>query len=157
MEVSKIDGTLVRDFYMGKPRSVNYLPYPINYGMIPRTAFSLDLGGDGDPLDVILLGDPIAKATVSKARVIGMMRMIDLGERDDKIIALPMNKKFSKINNLSDLENENPKILSEIKDWFENYKGKHTVKFLSFGSQNEANNLINLTAKHFDRYGIRPR
>jgi len=156
-EVSKIDGTLVRDFYMGKPRSVDYLPYPINYGMIPRTAFSLDLGGDGDPLDVIILGDPIEKATVSKAKVIGIMRMIDLGERDDKIIALPMNKKFSKINNLKDLENENPEVLNEIKDWFENYKGKHIVKFLGFGSQNEANNLINLTAKHFDRYGIRPR
>ena len=52
------------------------LKFLFNYGFIPNT-----LGGDGDTLDVILLGDkPIASGSMVKARAIGIMRMLDRGE-----------------------------------------------------------------------------
>ena len=43
------------------PRIVNYLGYPGNYGMIPRAFLPKNLGGDGDPLDVLLLGPSIKR------------------------------------------------------------------------------------------------
>src|SRR5688572_14394500 len=58
--------------------------YPANYGMIPRS-----LCDDGDPLDVLVLAQlPIFPMTIVKCRAIGVMRMLDQDEADDKIIAV---------------------------------------------------------------------
>lgn len=60
------------------------MAYPVNYGFIPQT-----LGEDGDPLDILVLSQvDILPRTLVTARVIGIMRMIDQGEADDKIIAV---------------------------------------------------------------------
>ena len=48
---------------MAKPREVKYLGYPGNYGMIPRTLLPKELGGDGDPLDVIVLGPAVERGS----------------------------------------------------------------------------------------------
>jgi inorganic pyrophosphatase len=53
----------------GKQRLVNYLPYPFNYGMVPRTLLPKHLGGDGNPLGVIVLGKPIERGTVDRVQV----------------------------------------------------------------------------------------
>ena len=58
-EVDKSDGLLHWQIKNGNPRIVEYLGYPGNYGMIPRTLLAKDSGGDGDPLDVIVLGPPV--------------------------------------------------------------------------------------------------
>ena len=59
--------------------------YPANYGFIPRT-----YADDGDPLDVLVLCtealDPLVEVDCYP---IGVIRMIDEDEIDDKIIALP--------------------------------------------------------------------
>ncbi|GAU36010.1 hypothetical protein TSUD_211480 [Trifolium subterraneum] len=58
--------------------------YPHNYGFIPRT-----LCEDGDPLDVlVLMQEPVIPGCFLRARAIGLMPMIDQGEKDDKIIAV---------------------------------------------------------------------
>jgi inorganic pyrophosphatase len=57
--------------------------YPHNYGFIPKT-----LCEDGDPLDVlVLMQEPVVPMCFLRARPIGVMQMLDQGERDDKIIA----------------------------------------------------------------------
>ena len=58
-EVDKEDGNLKWNFKKGKPRVLKYIGYPGNYGMVPRTLLPKELGGDGDPLDIILLGPPL--------------------------------------------------------------------------------------------------
>ncbi|MGH7149636.1 MAG: inorganic diphosphatase, partial [Planctomycetota bacterium] len=55
-EVKNEDGLLHWDLKDGKPRVVKYLGYPVNYGMVPRTVLSKERGGDGDPLDILVLG-----------------------------------------------------------------------------------------------------
>src|SRR5208282_4434022 len=58
--------------------------YPANYGFIPRTYCA-----DHDPLDILVLGqDPIVPLAVVRAKPIGLMKMLDQGEADDKIIAV---------------------------------------------------------------------
>ena len=90
-EVSKIDGSLEHDFFMGKPRIIEYGPYPFNYGMIPQTVLPLSVGGDGDPLDVIVIGDKILRGSIIEAKVLGMIDILDVGELDTKIIGVPKN------------------------------------------------------------------
>ncbi len=157
-EVSKsATGALNREFYMGKPRSINYKPYPVNYGIIPNTVLPLRVGGDGDPLDALVLGPSLTQGDVVKVKILGVIRMKDFGENDDKIVAVPLNDSFSKYENLLHFKNENPKILEEITNWFENYKGKNVVTFEKLGTVSEAQKLINYTNREYKKSGLRPR
>ncbi|MCS7317378.1 MAG: inorganic diphosphatase [Candidatus Dojkabacteria bacterium] len=93
------------------------LAYPFTYGAIPRT---LDL--DGDPLDIIIANvtEPIAEGTLVEARVIGIMKFVDGGEVDDKIIAvLSDDKRVDHILTYTDLGEYWQK---ETKYYWEHYK-----------------------------------
>ena len=61
--------------------------YPANYGFIPRT-----YGDDGDPLDVLLLcSEALEPMSLVRAYPIGMINMLDNGQNDEKIVAIPYN------------------------------------------------------------------
>ena len=97
-EVTKPDGRLKWEFKNGRPRFVKYLPYPGNYGMVPRTLLPKELGGDGDPLDVIALGPTRRRGSVVKAKLIGVLKLLDGGEQDDKLLAVLINSPFSTVS-----------------------------------------------------------
>ena len=156
-EVSKLDGSLEHEFFMGAPRIINYLPYPINYGMIPRTVLPLQLGGDGDPVDAIVLGDALPRGEVVEAKVLGLIKMKDMGEVDDKVITVNKNSDYFKFNSIEEFRENNPKIMENIIAWFQNYKGNNLVKIEGVVSEVEAIELIKFASKSFDRYGVRPR
>lgn len=83
-----------------------------------------DLGGDGDPLDVIVLGDAIARGEIIGVRLIGMLRMTDDGQQDNKLIAVPVDgSPFSPIHSMSELDQQFVGASSIIETWFRNYKG----------------------------------
>ncbi len=90
--------------------------YPFDYGFVPQTLFD-----DGDPLDVVVLTTyPLAPGLLLKARPVAIMKMVDTGEQDDKIIAVPVeDPRFDEVKNLGDL---NTHTLKEIKHFFETYK-----------------------------------
>lgn len=156
-EVSKLDGSLEHEFFMGAPRIINYLPYPMNYGMIPRTVMPLQLGGDGDPVDAIVLGDALPRGEVVEAKVLGLIKMNDMGEVDDKVITVNKYSDYFKFNSIEELQENNPKIMKNILEWFQNYKGNNLVKIEGVVSNVEAIGLIKLASKSFDRYGVKPR
>lgn len=90
--------------------------YPANYGFIPRT-----YAGDGDPLDVVLLcQEAVAPLTLVESYPIGVLKMIDNGEEDEKIIAIPVNDPYlNGYKNITDLPTQS---LDEIMHFFEVYK-----------------------------------
>lgn len=90
--------------------------YPANYGFIPQT-----LGDDGDPLDVlVLMQEPVVPLSVVRARPIGMMTMLDQGQRDEKILCIhlddPEYRAYSHIDELP------PHRLEELRRFFQDYK-----------------------------------
>jgi inorganic pyrophosphatase len=90
--------------------------YPLNYGFIPQT-----LGEDHDPLDIVVLTQvSVVPRCLIPSKVIGVMRMIDRGEADDKIIAVAeQDASVSHIRDVSEL----PEFFRiELKHFFENYK-----------------------------------
>ena len=91
-------------------------PYPCDYGFAPQT-----LWDDGDALDVLVLTTfPLLTGILVKVRPIAVMEMIDSGESDYKILAVPASdKRFDHVTDLKDL---NPHQLKEIKHFFETYK-----------------------------------
>ena len=90
--------------------------YPANYGFIPRT-----YAEDNDPLDVLVLcQENIVPMTLVDCMPIGMLRMIDEDENDEKIIAVPLNDPaYSCYNDISELPTH---IFEEISHFFEVYK-----------------------------------
>lgn len=90
--------------------------YPANYGFIPQTFCD-----DNDPLDILVFSSiEIPKMCLIDAKVIGVMRMVDSGEADDKIIAVAANDiSVSYRNDISELP---PHTTLEMQTFFEDYK-----------------------------------
>lgn len=82
-------GTFPIDMREGSPRRIGFLPYPANYGFIPGTRMRKEQGGDGDALDIFVLCTSQPSGTVMEVQPIGIVELLDAGERDDKVIALP--------------------------------------------------------------------
>lgn len=90
--------------------------YPANYGFIPRT-----YGDDNDPLDVLLLcSEDLEPLTLVRAYPIGVIKMIDNGRGDEKIIAIPFNDPT--YNNYEDIKQLPKHIFDEMRHFFEVYK-----------------------------------
>ena len=98
--------------------------YPANYGFIPRT-----YGDDGDPLDVLVIcSEEIEPLTLVRCYPIGVMKMLDNGMGDEKIIAIPYNDPT--YNCYTDVTELPKHIFEEIKHFFSVYKAledKETV------------------------------
>ncbi|KAH9557246.1 hypothetical protein CY35_07G075200 [Sphagnum magellanicum] len=90
--------------------------YPHNYGFIPRT-----LCEDNDPIDVlVIMQEPVLPGCFLRARAIGLMPMIDQGEKDDKIIAVCADD--PEYRHYKDIKELPPHRLAEIRRFFEDYK-----------------------------------
>ena len=112
--------------------------YPANYGFIPRT-----YADDGDPLDVLIIGtEAILPMTLVQVYPIGVMRMIDGGKLDDKIIAIATSDpNYNDIKTIDELPSH---IFDEIMHFFTVYKqleNKQTAVRELFGPD-EAKKII---------------
>jgi inorganic pyrophosphatase len=107
----------------GAPRFVQYLGYPVNYGAIPRSILLKSKGGDGDSVDVLVLGQSVPIGSVVRGRVIGLLSLVDTGEKDDKAVVVMENSPFAKVANIADLDAKFPGVTSIIQTWFTSYKG----------------------------------
>ncbi len=90
--------------------------YPANYGFIPQT-----LSADDDPLDVLVLcQEPVAPLTVMHARAIGLMRMMDQGGEDHKVIAVATgDPEYSAYHEASKLPQHQ---MAMVRRFFQDYK-----------------------------------
>ncbi len=108
--------------------------FPFDYGFIPQT-----LWDDGDAVDVVLLTTyPLIPGILVRARPIAIMSMIDSGDRDDKIIAVPKDDpRWADTQDLSDI---NPHTLKEIEHFYSTYKKlqNKVVEVTGFKGQKEA-------------------
>lgn len=92
------------------------LHYPGDYGFLPRSYFD-----DGDPLDVlVMMNEATFPGCVIEARVLGMLKMIDKGELDYKVLAVPdTDPFFSQYLSFDDIPKH---YLEEVKQFFMTYK-----------------------------------
>jgi inorganic pyrophosphatase len=141
-ELDKSTGTIKWEIVDNKPRLVDYIGYPGNYGFIPQTLLPKENGGDGDPLDIIVLGSPLERGSVVKCKLIGVLYLFDRGEQDDKLIAVSSESPLYDVNNMEEL-NDRYKGISEILElWFANYKGQGKMQTRGFGDKNSAVGLL---------------
>ncbi len=137
-EIDHKTGQLICDRFLHGP-----FAYPFNYGYISHT-----LGGDGDPLDaVVICKRTLLPTCIINCKIIGALITTDENGRDEKILLVPSDKvdPYNKhIENYTDLDSH---TLDEIKYFFEHYKDMETGKFIkveSFVDKVEAIKLYNL-------------
>ena len=126
--------------------------YPANYGFIPRT-----LGDDGDPLDVLVLcSEDIAPMTLVRCYPIGVMKMLDSGRGDEKIIAMPYSDPM--YNTYTEMDQLPKHIADEIEHFFSIYKNlenKETKVDHIEGSAEAVRIIEECIANYKDIYGGR--
>lgn len=110
-EVDKETGLIYYDRVLYSP-----MHYSCNYGFVPQT-----LWDDGDPLDVLVMSqESLVPGCIVKCRPVGVLDMVDDGDEDAKILAVPVkDPRFENVSDVSDIE---PHFLKEIKHFFSVYK-----------------------------------
>jgi inorganic pyrophosphatase len=126
-------------------REVDYLAYPVNYGMIPRT-----LADDGDPLDVLVLGRGLERGRVARTRIIAVLKTGQDGDRDDKLIAVPIDADirngFSELRDIDELDRGYPELRAIVELWFANCWGRGATSILGWGGAAEAEAILDAAA-----------
>jgi len=110
-EIDKKTGMIALDRAMHTAQN-----YPFDYGFVPQTDWD-----DGDALDVLVLASyPLVPGILVRSRPVAIMAMIDDGECDDKVIAVPVDDpRWDDVKDLSDI---NKHTLKEIEHFFSTYK-----------------------------------
>lgn len=90
--------------------------FPFDYGFVPQTLWE-----DGDALDVVLLTTyPLNPGILVRARPVALMKMVDSGDVDDKVIAVPVDDpRWKEVKDLGDI---NPHTLKEMEHFYSTYK-----------------------------------
>ena len=120
--------------------------YPGDYGLIPRT-----LHEDGDPLDILVsINEPTFPGCQIDCRPLGVLKLLDRGEPDDKIIAVPSNDPF--YNDTYDIADLSQHYLKEVEHFFHIYKDLEgsRVKIVGWEKSEVAMDVINDSIKRYD-------
>lgn len=127
--------------------------YPGDYGFIPRT-----LHEDGDPLDILIaIEEPTFPGCQIDVRPIGVLRMLDRGEPDDKILAVAAHDpRRGEYFDIADLPQH---FLREVEHFFRIYKdleGKR-VEIIGWGKSGDAMRVVTESIDRYDRTYVRPQ
>lgn len=120
--------------------------YPANYGFIPQSYCE-----DKDPLDILIITQiDVVPLCIVPAKVIGVMRMLDNGEADDKIIAVAAGD--PSVNHINDITELPQHFISELRNFFEDYKKleQKTVKVEDFLGSQTAIEILNDSFKAYE-------
>ena len=118
----------------GSVRRINFLPYLGNYGFIPSTMMDEARGGDGDALDVLVLSESVPVGTVMQVLPIATLLLLDDGEIDTKIIAVPTDttKRILQVDDFQDLFIHYDVAKRLVEEWFLNYKGANRTTLIGW-------------------------
>lgn len=124
------------------------LSYPFTYGAIPMT-----WDQDGDPLDVVIINvtEPLIEGSLVEARIIGVMKFVDGGEVDDKVVAVLNDDK--RMDHIQTIEDLGEYFKTETTYYWEHYKDLKkpgTGKVEGYFDTAEAVKIIDECAARYD-------
>jgi len=144
IEYDKVSRVFKPSLRNGEERLINFLPYPGNYGFIPSTFSNPEKGGDGDALDVMVLSATIPSGEIVEIIPIGMIKLIDAGEEDYKVIAIPADKSRRTISaeNYKDFVKIYKSAKEILESWFINYDPADETEIKGWADERETKKEI---------------
>jgi len=142
-ELDKDSGLLILDRVL-----YSSMYYPANYGFIPQTYCD-----DKHPLDILILSQiTIVPMCIVSAKVIGVLRISDSGDLDDKIIAVAEND--MSVDHLNDISELPEHFFKELKNFFEDYKKLEdsSVEVEDFQNAEVAKEIIKQNMEDYKQY-----
>lgn len=139
-EYDKRDRQFRPDLRDGKPRVIDFLPYPVNYGFVPSTVMVKSRGGDGDPLDVIVLCESVPTGSVLEVEPIGLLMLQDGGEWDNKVLAVPADAAQCTLQakNWAEFQMKYSAARHQIEQFFMYYDGLGVMTLMGWGDEKAA-------------------
>lgn len=135
-EIDGDTGHMMVDRFVRMP-----VEYPANYGSISQT-----LGGDDDPLDVLVFTrEPLYPGVIIKVRPVAILKSIDGGEVDDKIIAVPAKKidpSYNEIQDIGDLPAYDKKRLEAFFRVYKQLKSDKVIEIKGWAGAVEAKKML---------------
>ena len=149
LEYDKENNEIRPDQNNGEDRVIDFLAYPANYGFVPGTIMNENSGGDGDPLDVFIIGKQLTSGTVLAIRPIGLLKVKDAGELDYKVIAVPVDAALNviKVDKFSDFMTDYYMAQQIIQSWVIGYKGLGQTAFMGWEDEIAAQKMIEKWSK----------
>lgn len=140
IEFNKESKKFAVDVRDGKDRIIEYLPYPGNYGFIASTYSNPEKGGDGDPLDVLVLCESLETGTILETKPIAILKLLDAGEMDYKVICIPADENLRTLSaeTFDEFKKKYPNALTLIETWFSSYDHFDPVIIEGWGDEEEA-------------------
>ena len=129
----------------GSGRIIEFLPYPGNYGFVPSTYMDPVMGGDGNPVKILVLSESLPTGAVIEVIPLLVLYFDDgadfIGQLPDpRIIAIPANERLQIIKalNYDDLSENYPDIVEILIKWFSSYRGQDINKLKALGDNEVA-------------------
>lgn len=142
-EVEKESGAIFVDRVLSTP-----MRYPCNYGYVPHT-----LGGDGDPLDaLVILPLTLVAASVIRCHPVGMLRMRDESGEDEKLLVTPSEKIFPSYSHIENIGQVSGHWLERISHFFEHYKDLEESKWVKVDGWTDADEARQTITEGIERY-----
>lgn len=143
-EIDKVTGLVVVDKFQLMP-----VAYPANYGTISST-----LADDGDNLDALVYTrEPLPPGVMIKVRIIGVLPMVDGGEQDDKLIAVPVSDVDPTYDPIQDVADLAPIERERVTSFFRVYKqlpeGRKVVELQPMKGRAEALKILDAALKSY--------
>lgn len=128
------------DMRSGNIRRVDFMSYPVNYGFIPSTRMDKARGGDGDPLDVLVLAEHLPTGTVIELQPIGLLLLKDLGELDHKVLAIPADpaQRIIRATDWASFQRDYSAVRHILELFFMYYDGLGTLTVMGWGDEQAA-------------------
>ena len=146
-EVDKDTGAMFVDRFMSTA-----MFYPCNYGYVPHT-----LSEDGDPVDVLVVTPyALISGSVIRCRPVGMLNMTDESGRDQKVIAVPVDKLTDRYAHVQDINDVPQSLLDQIAHFFEHYKDLEPNKWVKIEEWSNAESAKKEILSSIERFNAAP-
>ena len=124
----------------GRDRVIGFLPFPGNYGFIPST----EVGGNGDPLEVLVIAEAMETGTVMEIVPLGVLHLDIEGELEPKIIAVPArpSEQLISATDYAALSTQYPALKEILEKWFVHHTPTRHAKFAGWRDERFADKLV---------------
>lgn len=127
-----------------QPQTIDFLPYPANFGFIPSTKMSSEGGEKNEPAKVFLISESLASGTLIKIIPLAVVYIDDHGNNEQIILAIPADPKYRTITSVDfeGLSLRYPGIITLMESWLMNYRGSQSISINGWGDEKEAMALV---------------